>query len=49
MFPGKSPLLNYALQNMNIETPSSKGTLFPKLLIDQQEKFIEATEADRTE
>lgn len=35
-------------KNMNIEIASSKGTLFPKLLIDQEEKLIEATEADCT-
>ena len=32
-----------------IEIASSKGTLFPKLLIYQWEKFTKATEADDTE
>lgn len=29
---------------MSIEIISSKGILFPKLLVDQEEKFTEATE-----
>ena len=29
---------------MSIEIVSSKGILFPKLLVDQEEKFTEATE-----